>query len=181
MKKGKKRSRKAQNLSVDADMRQNSQNEEFQFSAPRMSPQIKCFCLVLVESEKHLTVPMLAKRFSVAESTIYTWKSLDVVKCEIEKLQLSAAERTKARLEIAEKPAVRTLVEITKDKRANKEVRRKSANDILGFAGRKNINKGRVTMIQGQQQAIIDKDKDKTIEQLLEEEREIDELLGENE
>jgi len=179
-KKVKKSEQGVRNLSVKADKPEISKKDEF-YSPHRMTPQLKRFCLLLAGSDKKLLASKLALKFGVSEQTIYIWNNLDIVKREIEQLQESMELQTKARLQLAEKPAVRTLVEITKDKKANKEVRRKSANDILGFAGRKNVNKGKVTLIQGQQQAVINKDKDKTIEQLLEEERIIDELLGDNE
>ena len=69
--------------------------------------------------------------------------------------------------------AVLELVQIFTNRRTNAEVRRKACNDLLGFAGRININATKTIVNQTQGQAVQNNDYSKMSE------KEIDQALKE--
>ena len=149
--------------------------EEAQNAKHRITPQIRKFCLDYAACTKHKTYKQWGIQFGMSVATITNWLSLNEVKALIEVYQYSMEKRVTEIFAQNQEIAILELIQIMTNRRTNAEVRRKAISDLLGYAGRINVNIARTTISQsqGQGQGIQNNDYSKMSE------KEIDEALKE--
>ena len=147
--------------------------EETQAANHRITPQIRRFCYDYATCIIHKTHKQWAKQFNVSTATINVWMATKEIKDLIESLHYGIEKRMTEVFVQNQEGAVLVLVQIMMNPRTNAEVRRKAANDLLGFAGRININATKTIVNQAQGQAVQNNDYSKMSE------KEIDQALKE--
>ncbi len=130
--------------------------EEAQNAKQRVSPQMRKFCLDYSTCVKHKTHKDWAKQFGVSVATISNWLTFDGTKGLIETYQYSIDKRITEIFAQNQEIAILELMQIISNRRTNAEVRRKAISDLLGYAGRINVNAAKTILNQnqGQGQAI---------------------------
>ncbi len=130
--------------------------EEVQNAKHKVTPQIRKFCLDYSMCVKHKTHKDWAKQFGVSAATICNWLSSKEIKELIETYQYNNDKQITEMFAQNQGIAILELMQIISNRRTNAEVRRKAISDLLGYAGRINVNAAKTILNQnqGQGQAI---------------------------
>jgi len=146
----------------------------------RILPIHRQFAFEIATNGKKTNYEQLAKKYNVKKSTIQSWRKWPEVQIMIDEFQSDLIKQRQQKVDDMQLPALEGLEQIMTSKKVT-DVKRKACNDALGYGKLVNVNVGKVVVQQSQAQAVVNKDKDKTVEELLQEEHEIDVLLGEDE
>ena len=141
-----------------------------------ITPKIKRFILLYVSKGEGKTSADFAHHFKVNVSTITAWLAYPEVKEEINRLMENNEARVIALLESRQEELVNGLLKMFKDKKVPADCRRKIAYNLLSFSRLRDVNTGRVQVVQ--QTAVLNKYEKMSDAELKAAMEEMDELEG---
>ena len=119
-----------------------------------ISSRMRRFCFEYSSGLYRFTQEGWGKRFGVAGQTVARWLQWREVQNLIETFIVSHEGRIKEKFEQNEEEIIEEMIRLIKKSKFG-DVKRKAIVDFLGFAGRRNINAGRVELKQQQLQGQV--------------------------